>query len=145
MKKVYLVSVFCFPVKKSFKDYRNSLPGFRNSRMNCFKNLCGHKYLTPLHYKNGFVIFSEKVAVGSKGELMVQCAMFAIAVAVRAISASMWAVTSFTSEVKASMHYANALCWLLYPLRRLLHTLYMMYMRYVGCCILYVGCYSLYA
>ena len=80
--------------------------------------------------RNGFVILSLEVDVGSKGGLMAPGAVWAVTVAVCAIAASkwavaasrwavtcsMWAVTSSISDVTAFMYYIHVLCGILHPL-----------------------------
>ena len=63
---------------------------------NHIKNLCGLENTTPFRIK-WLRHFSGAVAVGLKGSLMVQVAMWTVA-------AHTWAVTSSMSDVTSSMH-----------------------------------------
>ena len=75
-----------------------------------FNKLCGFEGVNPLsNNKNGFAVFSGRVAVGSKGGLMVTVAV--------------WAVTSSMSDITSSMYDMQVLCGLLHPLCGLLQAL----------------------
>ena len=106
-----------------------------------FQNHLGVKNIKTEKHKN----FLGAVAVGSKMGLMVLGAMCAIAVTVWAVAASMLEVTASMHNVQVTSGLMHPLCGLLQAPCGLLHPLCMMYKRYVGCRILYVGYYTLYA